>query len=75
MRKEAVEAGLRMKPTEVVWKMDDLQKRTSKSLKRSWWLLEFVPIKRVVYGTQEDHTSMYVPLMLELCIDGFIRIY
>lgn len=55
MRKEAVEAGLRVKPTEVVWKMDDLQKRTFESLKRTWWLLEFAPVKRVVYGAQ-GHT-------------------
>lgn len=56
MRKEAVEAGLIVKPTEVVWKMDDLQKRTFESLQRTWWLLEFAPIKRVVYGTQDSHT-------------------
>lgn len=59
MRKEAVEAGLRVKPTEVVWKMDDLQKRTFESLKRTWWLLEFAPVKRVVYGAQ-GHTFGYV---------------
>lgn len=57
MRKEAVEAGLRVKPTEVVWKMDDLQKRTFESLRKGWWLLEFFPVKRVVYGTQDSHTS------------------
>lgn len=56
MRKEAVEAGLRVKPTEVVWKMDDLQKRTFESLRRSWWFLEFAPVKRVIYGTQDNHT-------------------
>jgi hypothetical protein len=60
MRKEAVEAGLRVKPTEVVWKMDDLQKRTFESLRRSWWFLEFAPVKRVIYGTQDNHTFGYV---------------
>ncbi|KAG1893572.1 uncharacterized protein F5891DRAFT_1258621 [Suillus fuscotomentosus] len=37
MRKETVEADLRMKLTEVVWKMDDLS---------MWWLLEFALVKR-----------------------------
>ncbi|KAG1892857.1 uncharacterized protein F5891DRAFT_963788 [Suillus fuscotomentosus] len=60
MRKEAVEAGLRMKPTEVVWKMDDLQKRTYESLRSMWWMLEFAPVKRVVYGTRDSHAFGYV---------------
>ncbi|KAG1791111.1 uncharacterized protein HD556DRAFT_1241159 [Suillus plorans] len=60
MRKEAVEAGLRMKPTEVVWKMDDLQKRTYESLRSMWWMLEFAPLKRVVYGTRDSHAFGYV---------------
>lgn len=75
MRREAVEAGLKVKPTEVIWKMDDLQKRTMEPLVRGWWLLEFAPVKRVVYGTQDTHTFKYVPLELELCIDELIRTY
>jgi hypothetical protein len=71
MRKEAVEAGLRVKPTEVVWKMDDLQKRTFEPFRAvwGWWFLEFAPVKRVVYGTQDNHTFMYVPLEILLFID------
>ncbi|KAG1732689.1 uncharacterized protein EDB91DRAFT_1057950 [Suillus paluster] len=74
MRKEAVEAGLRVKPTEVVWKMDDLQKRTFDSLRKAWWLLEFVPVKRVVYGTQDSqdsHAFKYVPLELSASTNSF----
>jgi len=68
MRKEAVEAGLKVKPREIVWKMDDLQKRTMEPLRAlpAWWLLEFAPVKRVIYGAQDKHTFKYVPLQREL---------
>jgi hypothetical protein len=77
MRKEAVEAGLRVKPTEVVWKMDDLQKRTFEPFRAvwGWWFLEFAPVKRVVYGTQDNHTFMYVPLEILLSIDELTQAY
>jgi hypothetical protein len=77
MRKEAVEAGLRVKPTEVVWKMDDLQKRTFEPFRAvwGWWFLEFAPVKRVVYGTQDNHTFMYVPLEILLFIDELTQAY
>ncbi|KAG0706277.1 hypothetical protein DFH29DRAFT_798675 [Suillus ampliporus] len=71
MRKEAIEAGLRMEPTEVIWKMDDLQKRTFESLRKTWWLLEFAPVKRVVYGTEDNHTIRYVPLQLSASMYSF----
>jgi hypothetical protein len=50
---------LTRKPMEVVWQMDDLQKRMFESLKRTWWLLEFTPVKRVICGTQ-GHTFGYM---------------
>ncbi|KIJ64266.1 hypothetical protein HYDPIDRAFT_90780 [Hydnomerulius pinastri MD-312] len=57
MRREAVEAGLSVKPTEAVWKLDDLQRKSVESLRSGWWLLEVFPIKRLVYHNSDDFTS------------------
>ncbi|KAF9219898.1 ARM repeat-containing protein [Gyrodon lividus] len=57
MRREAVEAGLRVKSTEAVWKLDDLQKKSIESLRAGWWLLEYFPIQRLVYHNSDEITS------------------
>ncbi|KAF8834711.1 hypothetical protein BDN67DRAFT_992604 [Paxillus ammoniavirescens] len=57
MRREAVEAGLRVKPTEAVWRLDDLQKKSIESLRAGWWLLEYFPIKRLLYHNSDGITS------------------
>ncbi|KAG0703974.1 hypothetical protein DFH29DRAFT_1078569 [Suillus ampliporus] len=59
MRKEAIEAGLRMEPTEVIWKMDDLQKRTFESLTSGKNLKAVVPAKNIKHSIAEILTCRH----------------
>ncbi|KAH0833833.1 hypothetical protein J3R83DRAFT_10997 [Lanmaoa asiatica] len=56
MRSQAIAAGLKMEPADVVWKIDDLNKRITRSLNPGWWLLELLPLKRLLYYNSDRHT-------------------
>ncbi|KAI9459365.1 hypothetical protein HD554DRAFT_2029278 [Boletus coccyginus] len=56
MRSQAIAAGLEMEPGDVMWKIDDLNKRITRSLHLSWWLLELLPLKHLLYYNSDRHT-------------------
>ncbi|KAG9312369.1 hypothetical protein JVU11DRAFT_6742 [Chiua virens] len=57
MRSQAIAAGLEMKPADVMWKIDDLNKLITPSLTVWWWPLEVLPLKRLLYYNSNRHTS------------------
>jgi hypothetical protein len=57
MRSQAVAAGLEMEPTNVMWKIDDLNKRVTNSIPIQWWPLELFPFKRLLYDNSDRRTS------------------
>ena len=56
MRREAVECGLGLKATDVVWVPDDIDFGTSPSMTPIWRAIEYMPIKQQVCfsGAGED---------------------
>lgn len=56
MRSQAITAGLEMVPADVMWKIDDLNKRITRSMNPGWWLLELLPLKRLLYYNSDRHT-------------------
>ncbi|KAF7975880.1 hypothetical protein HWV62_8283 [Athelia sp. TMB] len=49
MRNEAIKAGLRLKPVDINWKSQDLERPPTESLTFVWKLLEQLPIARLSY--------------------------
>lgn len=56
MRSQAIAAGLELEPADVMWKIDDLNKRITDSLHIGWWPLELIPLKRLLYYNSDRHT-------------------
>jgi hypothetical protein len=59
MANQAMMCGLRLEPSrfKFVWDVEALKEREpTKSLKRSWWLLEYLPLKRLDDGKAGEHT-------------------
>ncbi|KAL4077561.1 hypothetical protein J3A83DRAFT_4087036 [Scleroderma citrinum] len=50
MRGEASLAGLQFKPSVVMWRIDDLDKRITRPLKGLWWVLEVLPLQHLCYN-------------------------
>ncbi|KAF9239485.1 hypothetical protein BU15DRAFT_46631 [Melanogaster broomeanus] len=62
MRSQAIAAGLDLKPADVMWKVDDLEKEITPSLDLPWWLLELLPIKHLLYCNSDKQTYRWVLL-------------
>ena len=56
MRSQAIDAGLEMEPADVMWKIDDLNKRITRTVHPGWWLLELLPFNRLLYYNSDRHT-------------------
>ncbi|KAG8215129.1 hypothetical protein J3R82DRAFT_8591 [Butyriboletus roseoflavus] len=56
MRSQAITAGLEMMPADVMWKIDDLNRRITPSLNPVWWPLELLPLKRLLYYNSDRYT-------------------
>jgi hypothetical protein len=51
MANESMMAGLELKASRVEWNWEDLKEAVpSDSLKRGWWLAEYLPLKRLTYN-------------------------
>jgi hypothetical protein len=46
-------AGLILRPTDIDWKTEDLERRPERSLKLGWWLMELLPVRRLSYGIKD----------------------
>ena len=55
MSYEAISAGLKLNPTNVEWKWDELG-QVHESLTFVWKLFEYLPFKRLSYKDAESHT-------------------
>ena len=55
MTYEATSAGLKLSPTDVEWKWDELG-RVHESLTLGWKLFEYLPFKRLSYKDARSHT-------------------
>ncbi|KAF9228171.1 hypothetical protein BS17DRAFT_325375 [Gyrodon lividus] len=58
MRSQAMAAGLQLEPADVMWKIDDLEKEITPSLNLGWWLLELLPLRRLLYCNSDKKTSL-----------------
>ncbi|KAG2344732.1 hypothetical protein BDR05DRAFT_961650 [Suillus weaverae] len=57
MREEAFEAGLLLNPPKIAFRYEDLKEpKINDSLTLPWWLLEFLPIRRLCYNNSNQHT-------------------
>ncbi|KIK80672.1 hypothetical protein PAXRUDRAFT_225463 [Paxillus rubicundulus Ve08.2h10] len=58
MRSQALAAGLQLEPLDVMWKIDDLDKEITPSLKwnSGWWLPELLPLKHLLYYNSNKNT-------------------
>ncbi|KAL4077564.1 hypothetical protein J3A83DRAFT_4086971 [Scleroderma citrinum] len=57
MRGEASLAGLQLKPSVVMWKIDDLDQRITHPLNPGWWILEALPLQHLCYNNTNRTTS------------------
>ncbi|KAI6095041.1 hypothetical protein EDD16DRAFT_1502496 [Pisolithus croceorrhizus] len=58
MRGEANAAGLLLKPSNLMWKIDDLHKSITPPFRRIlWWALEVLPFQRLRYDNTNQTTS------------------
>ncbi|KZP19875.1 hypothetical protein FIBSPDRAFT_703711, partial [Athelia psychrophila] len=55
MRNEAIMAGLRLKATDIKWKLTDLERDLTPSLGAIWKILEQLPVRRLSY--KGHHTT------------------
>ncbi|KAH7881716.1 hypothetical protein F5I97DRAFT_1818595 [Phlebopus sp. FC_14] len=60
MRSQAMAAGLQLEAADVRWKISDLEKPITPSLKPGWWFLELLPIKRLLYYNSNRITNKCV---------------
>ncbi|KAF9232609.1 hypothetical protein BU15DRAFT_54844 [Melanogaster broomeanus] len=56
MRSQAAAAGLDLEPADTMWKISDLEKQITPSLKCGWWFLELLPLKRLLYYNSDEKT-------------------
>lgn len=56
MRSEASAAGLLFKPSNLMWKIDDLDKSITPPLNLLWWGLELLPFRRLCYNNTNQTT-------------------
>ncbi|KAF9239482.1 hypothetical protein BU15DRAFT_46769, partial [Melanogaster broomeanus] len=68
MRSQAIAAGLDLEPADVMWKIGDLEKQITLSLKGGWWLLELFPFKRLLYCNSDKKSRKWVPTALSECL-------
>ncbi|KAF9234714.1 hypothetical protein BU15DRAFT_52235 [Melanogaster broomeanus] len=69
MRSQAAAAGLDLEPADIMWKISDLEKQITPSLKWGWWFLELLPLKRLLYNNSDEkshqphlgHSRIIVP--------------
>ena len=57
MRGEASLKGLQLKPSVVMWKVEDLDKPITPPLNLWWWMLEMLPLRRLCYNNTSRTTS------------------
>jgi hypothetical protein len=52
---QAIDVWLEMEPADVIRKIDDLNKRITRSLHPGWWMLESLPLQRLLYYNSDRH--------------------